>query len=234
MISGRNVGQVCNLRPIFNRPGAGPEKLLWSFDQPGVYRIHLDVSRDPLKLRSISNQPIVALNLPERLPGKAQDPVRLSGCETFERVSQLGDLHTRSKQEMYVIRHDDKRVELIITQALLPVTKSGHYHVCDLRHPKVQRSFAGVVEHSVHRQECLSGCRGFRETTAWRHTGMQPPGDEDGLAYRVKMWQTADAGGAHNREVEIGDENSLKINRPITNRPQVANLPYIGADGGSK
>src|SRR5258708_14099023 len=229
MASRRNVGQVCNLRPIFNRPGAGPEKFPWRFDQPGIHRIHLDVCRDPLKLRPISNQPIIAFNLPKRLPSKAKYPVRLPRCVALDRMSHLGDLHLWGYQEVHVVRHDYERMKVVVAQTLLPITKRVCHHVCDLRHPKVQRALTGVVEHSVHRQERLSRIRGFRKAAAWWDAAIESPSQKDGFAYRMEMRQPTDVGIAHKRGVEIRQENSLKTNRPITNRPQVANLPYIGA-----
>src|SRR6266403_5100367 len=62
-----NVGQDGILRPIVNRAAAGPRKLLGCRRQSRLDRIHLDVIRDPPKLRLVANQPIVALVLPERL-----------------------------------------------------------------------------------------------------------------------------------------------------------------------
>jgi hypothetical protein len=71
--------RIVNLRPIVNRPAAGPGKLFGRSRQPGLHGIDLDVVRDPLKFRFIADQPIIALALPERLPGEPEKPVAFSG-----------------------------------------------------------------------------------------------------------------------------------------------------------
>ena len=210
MVLLRHVGQVGNLRPIVNRPGAGPRKFLWRFDEPCLNRIHLDVARNPLKLRSVANQPIIAFDLPKRLTGKAKHPVRLPRCESLERVSQLGDLHTRSDQQVHMVRHNDIRVDLVVFQGLVSIMDRVHHHVRDLRPSKVQRSCASVVEHAVHGKEHLPRGGRFGEAAACGEAAVQAPREEDGLAHRMKMWQTADMKGAHKRGVVVWGENSPK------------------------
>src|ERR1019366_4160667 len=109
----RNVGQVVNLRPIVNRPGAGPWKLFRCSRQHGRYRVPLDVMNHALKLRIVANQPIIALILPEWLASESQHSVALPGSESFERLHHLGNCLQWSHQEMNVVRHNDKRMELI-------------------------------------------------------------------------------------------------------------------------
>jgi len=75
------VGQGGNLRPIGNRPGAAPPKCLRAPHQSSSNGIHFDISADPLELRQIPNQPIIAFILPER-PGTTEHSIRLPlpGC----------------------------------------------------------------------------------------------------------------------------------------------------------
>jgi hypothetical protein len=210
MVLLRHVGQVGNLRPIVNRPCAGPQKFLWRFDEPCLNGIHLDVTHNSLKLRMIADQSIIAFDLLKRPAGESEHPVSLPRCKPLERVRQLGDLHTRSDQHVHVVGHDDTRVEFVVFQGLFPITDRVHDHVRDLRPAQVQRSCASVVEHAVHGEEHMPGGRRLGKAAACGEAAVQAPREEDGLADRMKMWRAADAEGAHNRRVAAGRENSLK------------------------
>src|ERR1019366_5203404 len=78
-----------------------------------TYRVPLDVMNHALKLRIVANQPIIALILPEWLASESQHSVALPGSESFERLHHLGNCLQWSHQEMNVVRHNDKRMELI-------------------------------------------------------------------------------------------------------------------------
>ena len=202
------MGQIVNLRPIVNRPGAGPWKLFWRGRQLAPHRIHLDVIGNPLKLRLVADHPIKALVLPERLPGEAQNSVALPGSESLERLHHLGNLHQRSHQEMNVVRHHDIGVKLVVSQVPLSIANGSDHHVRDLRPAKVQRTSAGGVENAVHRQEGLSGsgCRG--ETAIRRKAAVQAPGEEDGLSDGMIMRQPATMECSHAEEVGGDGKNS--------------------------
>src|SRR5262249_10364090 len=86
---GSHVGQVANLRPIANRPGAGPENLLGCRDKSRLNRIHFDVILDPSKLIGIANQSVIALVLPKR-SHSSQSAVSLQSGESLERLHRLG------------------------------------------------------------------------------------------------------------------------------------------------
>ena len=61
-------------------------------------RIHLDIAGDSLKFGLVTNQPVVAFLLPERLINKIQDAVPFPGCESFERLHHFGNLNQWSDQ----------------------------------------------------------------------------------------------------------------------------------------
>jgi hypothetical protein len=65
------VGQIVNLRPIVNRPCAGPLERFRRHGQAGVYRIHLDIVRDSFELLFITDPAIVTFVLPERASGES-------------------------------------------------------------------------------------------------------------------------------------------------------------------
>jgi hypothetical protein len=56
---------------------------------------------------------------------------------------------------------------------------------------------------------------------------MQAPREEARLPYRVVVWQSALVEGGQQQNVRISARTSHESARPIANRPQVDNLPYI-------
>src|SRR5450756_2562579 len=159
-------GRLSTCGPIVNRPGAGPWKLFRCSRQPRCYRVPLDVMNHALKLRIVANQPIIALILPERLASESQHSVALPGNESLERLHHLGNCLQWSHQEMNMVRHNDKRMELI--GPLVPIVNGIHHHLRDLGHAQEERAATGGVEDTVHGQECSSGndCRG-KAATLW-------------------------------------------------------------------
>ena len=117
MLSSPTVGQVANLRPIANRPAAGPGKFLGCGCQSSLNRVVLNITYNPAKLRVIAHQPVIALTLPER-PLETQDSVAFEARESFEGLRHFGDFPQRGNEEMHVIRHYDVGVELVVS--LLP------------------------------------------------------------------------------------------------------------------
>ena len=219
-----NVGQVVNLRPIVNRPTAGPTKLFRRSRQPCRHRIHLDVISDSLKFRRVANEPIIALVLPEGPPGQSKQLIALTSCKSLKRLHHLANLNQGCHQEMNVIRHYDVGVELILPQ----VTKVDgiHHHTRDFGDAKEERAGACVVEDSIHSEERVAGGGCSREATVCWKTAVQAPRDEDGLADGMIVRKTAASKGSH-LEIVAGWEKILrKVRRPIAKRPQVTNLPH--------
>jgi hypothetical protein len=221
------VGQVVNLRPIVNRPGARPLKLLGHCRQASIHRIHLDVTSNAPNLRLIANQSIVALVLPEWLPSGAQDLVALPRCESLERLRQLGHLHEWSDQEVNVVAHDDITVEMVVFQMLVSIVNGLHDHIRDLRPAKMERASGCVVEKAVHRKERLSGGACSGEAAIHRKAAMQAPGEEDRLADRMIMREATRMEAGHEQNVADSEKILWKVAGPIANRLQVANLPHM-------
>ena len=216
------VGQIVNLRPIVNRPGARPQKLPRLPRQPALHRIHLDVIRDPLKLHMVTDQPIIAFVLPERVSGETQNSIAFEGGESLERLHHFGDIGQRSHQEMNVVRHHDVGVKLVVSFPL-SIVDGVDYYGCDVGASKVKRTCAGVVEKPVHRHEGLSGGARRRESAIRREAALQAPGDEDGVSEGVVVRQAATVKGGHEERVggEGGSsqemqEGRLTIGRRLT------------------
>jgi len=84
------VGQACSLRRPRRPAGAGPRVLLRGVCQSSPHRIVLDVPLNAAEFLAIAHQVIVALVLPERLPGPVQQQISSSCSGGFERAQQLG------------------------------------------------------------------------------------------------------------------------------------------------
>ena len=216
------MGRIVNPRPIVNRPGARPEKLLRRARQPALHRIHLDVIGDPLKLRLVVNQPIVALVLPEGLPGEAEDSVAFARGESLERLHQLGDIGQRSHREMNVVRHHDVGVELVVPFPL-SIVDGFDYYARDVGVTKVQRARASAVEKMVHRYEGLSGGGRRGEGAIRREAAVKAPGEEDGLSDGVVVRQAAtvecgheEGVGGEGEDSQEKQEGRLPIGRRLT------------------
>jgi hypothetical protein len=222
-----DVGQVGNLRPIVNRPTAGPAKLFWRSRQPRCHWIHLNVITNSLKFRLVTNQPVIALILPERPPGQSKHLIALASRESLERLHHSANFHQGRHQEMNVIRHYDVGVELILPQ----VTKVDgiDYHSGNLGDAKEKRAGARVVEDSIHSNEC-SARGGFNREAAVRwKTAVQAPRDKDRSADGMVVRKTAASKGSHLETVAGWGKILRKVKRPIANRPQVTNLPHKAA-----
>ena len=173
-----------------------------------MYRIHLDVTSNSLKLGRIANQSIIAFVLPERLPGEAWFPIALPGSKTLERLHQPGNLHPRSDQEMDMVPQDDILVEIIVFQALISIVNRFHHHIRDFREAKVLWAGTSVVENAIHRKERLSGGGGRRKTAIRRKATLQAPGEEEGLADGMIVRQAAGVKGGHEWRVGAREKNS--------------------------
>ena len=205
-----NVGQVGNLRPIVNRPATGPQKLLGRPNQPRVDRLHLNIPSNPPKLRSIANQSIITLVLPKRTPRQTQGAIPLSRRKSLKRLHNLGHRHPRSDQQVYVVRHDDVSVQIVVFHLPLSMSNRLDHHIRDLRLPKIQRPCPSAVKQAVHSDEGLSRSGSWRESTLDRQAPVQSPGQEYRLADRMIVRQTAGIERTHDIEVAVGQEDSHK------------------------
>ncbi len=215
------VGQVGNLRPIGNRPGAGPRKLFRRSNQSSLNRIRLNIPNNPLKLRSVTNQPIITLALPKSVPSEAKDSVAFSSSKSLERLHRTGNVHEWSHQEMHMVRHHDEGVELEASR--ISIFNSFHHHIRNFRHFEKQRSCASVIKKPIHRQESLarSGLRG--EAAINGQTPMQSPGEKYWLTDGMEVRQATPMDGLHADRVHV-PKKSLNFRFHVG---QVGNLRRI-------
>lgn len=161
-------------------PAARPGEFLDRTRQPGPHGIRFDIASDSQKLRLVTNQPIVAFFLPERLSGLAEDLVSLPGGESLERLHHLGNGFDRRHQEMNVVRHDGIRVELIISQ--VSILNRRYYSARDLGQAERERTGSGRIENAVHCEKGLSGSIGRREAAICREAARETPCEKNRLA----------------------------------------------------
>ena len=148
------VGQIGNLRPIVNRPCAGPLECFGRRDEAGVYRIHLDIVRDSFELLFIPHQAIVTFILPERLASESKYKIGFSCCESFEGLRQFRDRKVRCDQEVDVVGHDDVVMQFV--SSTISVEDGLDHQVGNFGSLKVQRTRTPIVEQAIHGDEGFS------------------------------------------------------------------------------
>jgi len=180
-------------------PVTGPRELLRSCGDPGLHRIHLDVTSNPLKLRVIADQPIVTLVLPKRSPGKAEHTVGFPCGESLQRLHELRNLHSWSNENVNVIGHHDEAMQRVV--ARVSMVNSVDHYPRDLRPAKIQRASACVIKKSVHRKKRLPGGGRRGKAAIGRQTPIQPPCEKNGLAKPIIVRQAASMESGHERRV---------------------------------
>jgi len=83
---------------------------------------------------------------------------------------------------MDVIRHDDKGMYNVMSEAFSIVVNCLNHHFGHLRLAKVERASARLVEETIQSGKHFSGWQSAaREPTTRRETAMESPSEEDGL-----------------------------------------------------
>ena len=180
------------------RPGAfrrrrrtGPRIVARTLDQPGFHRVGFDIRDNPLELVHIPDPMIVALGLPERLPGAAQDPIPFTGGGALQRSQQAGRRDQRQQQDVDVIGHHNPGLKPVMSQ-FHPAPQRGHDGSGDRFLAQIKRSVPGRVEVAIHPHEGFARAevRGWR-IPGTRKASVQMPGNEEPAARRVAMRETA-------------------------------------------
>ena len=202
------VGQVGNLRPIVNRPGAGPEEIFRARHETRTDRVHFYVSPDTPKLLGVPHHPVIALILPERLSSKFQNSVRLTSRESLQRLHYFREVDSGCDEHMDMVRHDNPRMQLIAFHGLSMVLDRVDHQPGDRRLTKIHRAGAGLIEQTVHSREGFAGRCRLGKTSVRGQTAGEAPSNEDRAADRVNMRESASVAGNHKTEVHSRSENS--------------------------
>jgi len=218
------VGQVCNLRRVFNPPSAGPGKILGARTQSGGHGIVFDVVRDAVELDGVPHPSVVRFVLPEGCPAYAQQLVALAGGESLQRLRDLADVLFRRDQQVDVIRHDDEIVGCESTFAL-KVAKGSYDHFGKLRPAQMLRAGTSCVEQPVHGNESFAvGCHP-RKSAIGGQTSIQAPGEKDGMTDRVVVRQPADMEMCHGGRVRRESDFSHRSEGGLETRRRLQTCP---------
>jgi hypothetical protein len=89
---------------------------------------------------------------------------------------------------MNVVRHDDIRVELVISR--VSILNRRYYSAGDFGQGKIARTGPGGIENTVHCHKGVSGSVGLREAAICREATGETPCEEDRLADGMKVRKT--------------------------------------------
>ncbi len=178
--------------PGRTRSCTGPRVQFRGRSQPSPHRILLNIARDPPELLRVPHQPVVALVLPERLTRPAENLIASPGREPLERARHPVQRDFRTHQEVHMIRHHDKRVQLVAPESPCPVVDRLRHHLRQNRLSQIPRPAPRAIQQPVHRIEGAPGVHPFcRERPVLRQAAVKPPGHEDRMSDLVEMRQPA-------------------------------------------
>lgn len=174
--SGGSGLPACRRAPA--RRGAGERKFLRQSCQAGFDRIPFDVARDPPEFIVTANEVVVILVLPKRTNQPEHSNCFVTS-ESFERAEPFPEWDPGRHEQMHVIRHDDKSVQMVALEAHGSVTDSFNNHLCCFRLIKKERSAFRVIEQAIHRDKRMPGGQvGVWELPASWQASIEPKRDE--------------------------------------------------------
>jgi hypothetical protein len=171
--------------PISTRPGI----FLGSANQPGLHRIFLNISRNPLPLPIVAHATVVGFPLPERFARPPQDSVRLSRRHALKRLQQQARRRQRPQQDVHMVCHNHKRAKIVLSQ--VGSFESGSNH--QFRNaflPQEHRADSRMIEISIHPNKRLSAIElSRRRISGVGKTPMQIPTNKEPAVGSVDMRQ---------------------------------------------
>jgi hypothetical protein len=108
---------------------------------------------DALKLVFAANEVIIALVLPEWLPGQPKQLIRLSSRAALQPSESNRRWNLWCEQQVYMVGHNDPAMQqIIIGRALM---NPSYDHVPHRRHSEIDRSNTLFIQQSIHANERL-------------------------------------------------------------------------------
>jgi hypothetical protein len=157
-------------------------------NQSCSHRIVFDIVPDPVELRLVPHQVVVAFVLPKGSSGQCQDGVGPPGRDVFQRFGYAGYRDKGSGQQMNVIWHDYEGVQKIVPEDVGVVPDGFDDHVRDERLAQVKGSNAGFVKQSILDGKGLSRVeRGYRKCPVKRKAVLQSLREKDGMSGLVDV-----------------------------------------------
>jgi hypothetical protein len=171
---------------------AGPREFFWSEHETGLDWVAFDVTLNPAKLFSVSDEVIVAFILPEMASGQAENLIGLVTGEAFQRAEPFCGDDVRGDQHVDVVGHDHVGMENVSMEAALSFLYGFDYALGDFGDFQEERAGLSFVQDSVHRHKRLPGVQGiWWEDSTSREAAPEPKSHEEGLAYYVPVRQEA-------------------------------------------
>jgi len=174
----------------FSPISTGPAKFSSCASQSRFHRVLLNIRLNTIKLRIGPDQMVITFVLP-KWPMRAQQRVSLVSQESLEKTQPFCGKHVRRDEKMYMIRHDDERVDLVPMQFAIAMQQRRHHDLCDFRSTQEQRARRARIQQPVHGDERLAR----RDKCRWRkhpvrgETAVQSEGYKQGLVHNVPMRQ---------------------------------------------
>jgi hypothetical protein len=174
------------------RRRAGEGKFLGQRSEPCLDRIPFYVVFHPLAFFVVADQVIVAFILPEGAGTQTKHPDGFVSSKAFERPEPFSRRHAWRDQQMNVVRHHNKRVQLVAVEPAFAVAEGLDNHFSYFGSAEKRRPTFGVIEQAIHGDERLPCCEvRIRESTVNWKASVQPECHEHLPADDVPMREAA-------------------------------------------
>ena len=129
--------------------GAGPGPILGTRSQACGDGIHFNVGADPVELLGRANPVIEGFVLPEMLALAAENGIDVAGGDALQAVHDSRNQCFRRDQQVDVIWHHSKSMEIIEIQCACTFVDSVDDGQCDLWIVQSQRAGCGLIQDCV-------------------------------------------------------------------------------------
>ncbi len=175
-----------NASPVF-RVSTRPRITLGLRHQSSFNRIPLDIPRDPMPFRFVSDVVVVRFPLPKRLSRSSEDAICFPCRCALQRLQQQTRVNSRQQKHVDMIRHHDPRPKLVMAEAFATKQRPNNYFG-DRFLAQVQRPRMCAVQIPIHRSKHHSIHHLPRrwELRMWK-TSVQAPGYEEPPIPRIDV-----------------------------------------------
>jgi hypothetical protein len=171
--------------------GARPAVLLSAGNQPGCYRVVLDVANDFGELLRTSHPVVVRLRLPE-WSCSAEEQVRFTGSSALDALQQRSRVGQRCDQQVRVVGHYRPGVQFVKAIGAGGAVNMRADQCGDIFALQPHRACTGGVEMAVHPDERRTRRQvAGRGITALWETPVKMPGDEQRLSVGIPVREAA-------------------------------------------
>ena len=149
----------------------------------------LDIPHYFPKFLSRPNPMIVAFILPKGSL-TMKNPIRTCPRESLQWTQPTCVRKMGSHQQVHMVRHHDKRVQIVALELFRSITNSLRDHTRHGNLRKIPWATPRPIQQPVHRCKLLTRTQVFlQKHPTFRQASQQPKGDEYGLTDRIPMRQ---------------------------------------------